>query len=109
MTLQTRMSDADRRLALEGELTIYTVADSLERLHHCLQDRQGFDLDLSGVTELDAAGLQLLLWTKRTTEEQGIPFRLVSRSDAVSEVIALLQLEPILGADPIDPAQGVPP
>ena len=55
------------RICITGELTIYQVAaikqqlaQALEQSHHDLEPVQ---IDLSGVTECDGAGLQLLLAT----------------------------------------------
>lgn len=91
-------------LALAGELTIYTAAATLERLNEFLRDRETCELDLSEVTEIDSAGLQLLLWARRTSAERGARFRLVGRSEAIEDVIALLQLEPLFDGNSVGTA-----
>ena len=97
MSAGKKQSAQDSVLTLEGELTIYTVTETLSRLRAYLKEQDACELDLAGVTEIDSAGLQLLLWTRRTAAEQGARFHLVARSDAVAEVLAMLQLEPVFG------------
>ncbi|WP_295402369.1 STAS domain-containing protein [uncultured Thiocystis sp.] len=98
MSAEKTKSAPDSVLALEGELTIYTVTQTLARLRDSLKEHGSCELDLSGVTEIDSAGLQLLLWTRRAVAEQGGRFHLVGLSEAVAQVIALLQLEQVLGS-----------
>jgi anti-sigma B factor antagonist len=86
--------------ALEGELTIYTVSDVLAGLRDYLKDRQVCDLDLSTVSEIDGAGLQLLLWVKSLAEVHGGRLRLVAYSTAVGDALNLLKLHQGFGADP---------
>ncbi len=92
MNTGNRKPVSGSRLALEGDLTIYTAAATLATLQKHLQDCDRCELDLSGVSEIDSAGLQLLLWAARQAADKGERLRLVAPSDAVTEVIALLQL-----------------
>lgn len=84
-------------LRLEGEMTIYTAVTNLERIRSHRPGPQEFILDLSGVSELDSAGVQLVLFAKQQAELQGLKFRLPNCSPAVDEVFSLLQLHPLLG------------
>lgn len=79
-------------LVLDGELTIYTVAETATRLRLQLAERHVCDLDLSAVSELDGAGLQFLLWLRETLRARGGTLRLVAHSPVVAEVLGLLQL-----------------
>ncbi|MBK5965239.1 anti-anti-sigma factor [Thiocystis minor] len=108
MKAGNKQSAPDPVLALEGELTIYTAAVTLARLRDYLTGQGVCNLDLSGVTEIDSAGLQLLLWTRRAVAEQGGRFHLVGLSEAVAQVIALLQLEQVLGSGSATTAGGDP-
>ncbi|MBK1694968.1 hypothetical protein CKO09_09475 [Chromatium weissei] len=92
----------DAALVLEGELTIYTATATLATLRDYLSDRKVCALNLSAVTEMDSAGLQLLLWARRMAAEQRIRFQLVGVSQAVVSVIDLLQIEPLFGGYPTD-------
>jgi len=55
------------------------------------------ELDLSQVTELDSAGVQLLLAAKRTALAQGRELQLVGQSMAVMQVLGLLRLDSYFG------------
>ncbi|PQJ94871.1 STAS domain-containing protein [Chromatium okenii] len=92
----------DTALVLEGELTIYTATATFVTLRDYLSGRNLCALDLSAVTEIDSAGLQLLLWARRVAAEQRIRFQFVGISQAVINVIDLLHLEPLFGGYPLD-------
>jgi anti-anti-sigma factor len=77
---------------LDGELTIYTVAATKRRFEEHLRGRRTYNVDLSAVTEIDAAGIQLLLWAKQMAEARGRRFRVTGCSATVAEAIGLLHL-----------------
>lgn len=82
------MSQA-RVLRIEGELTIFRAAE----LKPVLLDHPApSEIDLSGVTELDTAGVQLLLLAQATALSAHRELRLVAPSPAVTEVFELLNL-----------------
>jgi len=91
-------------LTLEGELTIGRAAELKEALLVWLDEHVGLELDLSKVTELDTAGVQLLLLTKQTADATGKVLRLVEQSLAVREVFELLHLAGHFGAPSTTPA-----
>ena len=80
-------------LVLEGEMTIYTAATIRTQLQDYVTGRQQCILDLTAVSEIDSAGLQLLLWVRRVAAEQRADFQLRSISPPVAQVLELLQLE----------------
>lgn len=93
-------------LQIEGEMTIYRAVE----LKHALMDplRNGgiLEADLSGVTEIDTTGLQLLMLAKKTAQERGGELRLVGHSAAVIDVLELLDVADWF-ADPLElPATG---
>ena len=80
---------------IEGELTIYRAAELAVAMKAALAEVPGggaFELDLSDVTEMDCAGVQLLLAARRSASESGRSLHVCSRSAAVDEVLAILQL-----------------
>lgn len=85
------------RLEFEGELTIHTAAEQRDRLLAFLADG-GTELDLSGVSELDTAGLQLLLLAVREAERSGTALLLLDASPDVRRVLGLARLTALLGA-----------
>jgi anti-anti-sigma factor len=84
-------------LLLEGELSIYRAAELKPLMLAALDDRvAGFDL--SEVTEIDTAGVQLLLLARREAAARGLALRLASASPAVRSAFALLELDSHLAA-----------
>jgi anti-sigma B factor antagonist len=77
-----------RTLKISGELTIFSVASA---------QTDELTVDLAGVTELDSAGLQLMLLAKR---KQGKVVHFRDHPDAVLRLIKLARVEPTLG-DPL--------
>ncbi|MEN6079510.1 STAS domain-containing protein [Chromobacterium piscinae] len=59
MALQLQQDDGTTRAALDGELTIFTAEEIQDELLGLL-NHDRVELDLSGVTELDGCGAQLL-------------------------------------------------
>lgn len=76
-------------LKIEGELTIFRA----EELRPAILGTPPVDeIDLSGVTDLDSAGLQLLLMAKKTALAQQRDVHLTGHSAAVMEVFELLNV-----------------
>jgi anti-sigma B factor antagonist len=75
------------RLVIQGKFTIHHAAEALEHL----RDRTNLSLDLAAVEEMDGAGLQLLILTRRDTG-----MRLVAASEAVVETIRRAGLDALL-------------
>jgi anti-anti-sigma factor len=76
----------------EGPLTIYEARASWMHWMDRLAVSQGLELDLGGVTEIDSAGLQVLMMIKRCGRETGKPVSFIHHSAPVQEVIDLCQL-----------------
>ena len=58
-------------LVIEGELTVFTVHELKVRLLAALGEGQPLQVDLSGVSEVDGAGIQLLLAAQREARQHG--------------------------------------
>ena len=89
------MSTTSTCLRIEGELTIYRAAELAVAMKAALAEVPGggaFELDLSDVTEMDSAGVQLLIAARRSAQESGRTLRLAGSSPAVAEVFQTLQL-----------------
>jgi anti-sigma B factor antagonist len=76
-------------LRIEGELSIYRAEELKQAL---LGEPSPTEIDLSGVTEIDTAGVQLLMLAKRSAQAAQRELRLVAHSPAVSDVFELLNL-----------------
>ena len=105
MTIRVHEQAETCRLAIEGEMTIYQAVDQKTALLKPLEGCREMELDLAAVTELDSAGLQLLLVLKREAEAEGKPLRLVNHSQAVFEVLELLNMEQHFGDPMVIPAE----
>lgn len=73
-------------VTLQGEWTIHAAATLRETmLAHVAAGASAFDLQ--GITEMDSAGLQLLLATQRSLACSGLAMSLHHPSPAVAEVM----------------------
>ena len=100
LTIEPCTVEGEPALALRGELTIYAVVEARKRLDPALDAAPGLRLDLAGVTELDSAGTQLLVWLKQEAHRRGRQLALCRHSPAVLEVFDLLKVAALFG-DPI--------
>jgi anti-anti-sigma factor len=88
-------------MRLDGELTIYRAAELKPRLLAALEATPDtLEIDLSGVTDFDTAGLQLRMVAHETARASGRAIRLVGHSPAVLEVFELLDCAWFFG-DPL--------
>lgn len=89
------------RIALDGEITIYRAAEIRQTLLAALEDSaQGLDIDLAAVTEIDSAGVQLLMAAKRAAQAAGHPLSMSNHSAAVVDVLEVFNLAAFFG-DPL--------
>jgi anti-anti-sigma factor len=66
MKITHKKTKAGTVLILDGELTIYTIAQAKKELLHDYEKLQSpINLDLHGVSEIDTAGIQLLLFAHK--------------------------------------------
>ncbi|RZI44053.1 anti-sigma factor antagonist [Herbaspirillum sp. HC18] len=79
-------------LRIEGEMTIYKAAELKQSLLAAIVPQATLEIDLSAVTELDTAGLQLLMLAKKAALAAQGDIRLGGQSDAVIDVFDLLNL-----------------
>lgn len=81
-------------LSIVGELTILTAGDVKTALLVALEGTDELTVDLSGVTELDTAGLQVLLLAKREAAGVAKTVRFRSPSEVVMTILAITRLSP---------------
>jgi len=88
-------------LCVEGELTIYRAAELCASLKAALTGAAAggvLELNLAGVTEMDSAGVQLLMAAVKSARAAQSELRLVAHSPAVLEVFETLDLSAHFGA-----------
>ncbi|EIC22199.1 STAS domain-containing protein [Thiorhodovibrio frisius] len=96
MTTDQPTPSADT-LVYEGEMTIYSAAANFQRLKEVLDQRSPIHLDLSQVTEIDSAGLQLLLFAQSEADAHGLAFSIASVSETVDDMLNMLFLKRTFG------------
>lgn len=84
-------------LLIQGELTIFRAMELKPTL---LPTPPLDEIDLSGVTDIDTAGVQLLMLAKKIAVAEKRELRLVAHSPAVIEVFELLNVAAYFG-DPL--------
>ena len=89
-----------KKLRIENEMTIYTATEMKVQLMGLLGKGTEFELDLSHVSELDTAGLQLLILAKRECMAHKGDLRLINHSQAVLSVLDLCNMTQFFG-DPV--------
>lgn len=91
-------------LSIEGELTIYRAEELCATLKAALAAGNDLEVNLGDVTEMDSAGVQLLIAAKRAATAMQREMRLVEHSPAVREVFDILDLGFHLGVPSPTPA-----
>ncbi len=88
------------RIAIGNELTIYTALELKNKLMTGLSTSEELELDLSEVSEIDAAGLQLLVMIKQKAGALGKVLRFSGHSQVVLDLLDLSGLAGFFG-DPL--------
>ncbi|WP_426192689.1 STAS domain-containing protein [Massilia sp. DWR3-1-1] len=81
-----------QRVRLDGEMSIYRAAELKETLLAPLAAGTLVELDLSAVSELDTAGVQLLLLARQTARGLGGDVCVLASSAPVQDLLDLLGL-----------------
>lgn len=100
MTIATVFHDDTCCLGIEGEMTIYSAAELKGALLDGLNRCRRLEINLSQVSEMDSAGLQLLYLVKREAAALGRQVALAAHSPATLEVLDLYSLSSHFG-DPV--------
>ncbi|MBR9827627.1 MAG: STAS domain-containing protein [Oceanospirillales bacterium] len=96
MGLEIKQDNTTAFVGVQDEMTIYTVALHWDQLSPLLAQVKAMELDLSAVTEIDSAGVQLLLALKQESTRLHNRFELCRPNDGVVELLQLLRLEQAL-------------
>lgn len=94
----------DAVLRIEGECTIYRAAELKQSVLAALeQSEASINIDLSAVSEIDTAGIQLLLLAKKTATLQKKAMHVVAHSQAVLEIVERWELLSYFGDSLVRP------
>jgi ABC-type transporter Mla MlaB component len=89
MSVHAIRAQQQTRLIFDGALTIYEARETRDALQDLVSDTQPIEVDLTGISEIDLSGVQLLLGLLR---EPQLKF-LSGASSAVSTALTLLDLQ----------------
>jgi len=92
-----RLREGVCRLTVEGEMTIYTALDLKNELLAPLLQGNSVEMNLGRVSEIDSAGLQLLVMLKNEAQAHGKTLSIASHSPAVLHILDLCDLESFFG------------
>ena len=100
MEIQTHFDKGTCVMNLAGEMNIYCANQIKPALVNAMDKCAELEINLARVTEMDTAGIQLLMLAKREMAGQGKSLRLTQHSPAVLEVMELYDLAATFG-DPL--------
>lgn len=100
MTSATERDSAPSMLHIAGDMTIYRAAELKPALLAALEQASVLEINLADVTEIDTAGIQLLMLAKKAALDRQSELRLVAHSPAVLDAFELLNLASYFG-DPL--------
>lgn len=92
-------------LAIKENMNVYNAVAQKPLLLKALAGCQELDIDLSQVGEMDTAGFQLLLLTKREAIKASKRVRLTGHSKAVTELMDLYNMAGYFGDPMVIPAE----
>ncbi len=105
MNISMQHTDGRCEVSLGGELTIYSAAELKEGLIGVVGECGELEVDLSAVSEIDTAGLQVMILAKRHAAAAGKTLRLVGHSRPVRELFELYDIAALFGDPVVIPAQ----
>jgi len=93
------MSDVNveqEEIAFEGDMTIYNAESFKQDLFSVIEKKKNVSVDLTGVSEFDTAGFQVLIIGKKYAHENKVELSLCAASEPVSEVFKLYGMSELL-------------
>lgn len=97
------------RFCFIGELCIFNASEIKPQLLALAKGPEACTIDLAQVSEVDTAGLQLLLMAKREATRSGAHLRFTNHSEPVLEAVGLLGLAAELDDPRAEVSTGIAP
>jgi len=88
------------KFSIAGEMTIFRAQELLKAIMPIITTSDEIEIDMSGVTEVDASGTQLMISIKLEAIMRGKTLRYVGHSKSVLEMLDLCDLGSFFG-DPV--------
>ena len=92
MGTQAKEQNSMTHLVIKDEMTPYTALEQKNKLLQHFKVDHELQIDLSEVSEIDSAGLQILVFLKQKASTKDIILTLAHHSQSVIEVLELLNL-----------------
>lgn len=93
-------TSATTHVEIKGEMSIFTALTVRQQLLDALEQPGDIEVDLSSVSEMDSAGIQLLIAAKREAALHARTLRFTGHSRAVFDLLELYDVAGQLG-DPV--------
>jgi anti-sigma B factor antagonist len=79
-------------ISILNEMNIYSAGELKTLLDKLIDDKRDMEINLDGVSEIDSAGIQLLMLVKQERNKHNLPLSLVQHSNAVLDAFEFLGL-----------------
>ncbi|KZN30248.1 STAS domain-containing protein [Pseudoalteromonas luteoviolacea] len=66
-----------------SELTIYEVQETFNEIKSYISDKEHVSFDFSETTEIDSAGLQLIIWVVYHSQKVGLNIEAISTNELI--------------------------
>ena len=93
MSLEINEQDDSKTIiSIQDEMTIYSVLEQKNNLYPHLKAGKELQIDLSEVSEIDSAGVQLLIFLKTEAQNKEYELSFIHHSQAVIDVFDIFNL-----------------
>lgn len=79
-------------ISILNEMNIYSATELKTLLDKLIDDKRDMEINLDGVSEIDSAGIQLLMLIKQERNNNNLRLSLVQHSNAVLDAFEFLDL-----------------
>ena len=93
MAIQVENKDGSCNVSLSDELTIYTCAEYRQTLLEQCDFSSPMNIDVSGISEVDSSGLQLLMALKNQQENLNVGLQFIGDNQHLADTLKHVQLE----------------
>jgi len=88
----TQKRNNSTEIAISGELTIYCAMEVFQQHFQQIKLKELTLLKLGDITEIDTAGVQLLIMLMKLVKEQNSSYKIASLAEALADYSNLFQL-----------------
>jgi len=96
VSIELKNNNNESLLVIDGELTIYTVAEYRQLILDDFNAKNNLEVDLSSIEEIDTSGLQMLVSINKQLLANDSEMKIVLMSDIVKSAFETAQLLPQL-------------